>query len=243
MKNQAVVFIVLMSVSLTASTLPIRHSESVTSIQKKIAKISGTVSDPLGAVVRGARVSAKSTSFAREAVTDAAGQYELQLPADTYVIEVWSPGFCRARRAAFRFEGQTDVKFVFQLLVCASHGPRPTNFETLELGRATPEPRDVLIEFGKRAQILNGIQYDGTVSEINYYDRDTNQTQRLQSYVRVTATHNCWTVSARRMVLDEKSLRLLAQGDVLIVDGHRETKASNAEIDFSLTNPIVNVRQ
>ncbi len=60
------------------------------------AAITGTVSDPSGAVIAGAKVSVtqKATAFKREDVTNSAGQFNFpSLPPATYTVSVATPGF------------------------------------------------------------------------------------------------------------------------------------------------------
>ena len=64
--------------------------------QAPAAVLSGTVTDPAGKAVAGARVSAKNTvtGSATEAVTDSAGHYDgLSLPPGDYEVSVAAPGF------------------------------------------------------------------------------------------------------------------------------------------------------
>jgi protocatechuate 3,4-dioxygenase beta subunit len=64
--------------------------------QVPAAVLSGTVTDPAGKAVPGARVSAKNTSTgsATETVTDSAGRYDgLNLAPGDYEISVAAPGF------------------------------------------------------------------------------------------------------------------------------------------------------
>lgn len=82
------------------------------------ASVSGTVTDPSGAVVGGARVAANSveTGAIRAAVTDAAGRYQLlALPAGRYEIRVTKPGFAEDVREGVQFAVAQDAVLDFSL--------------------------------------------------------------------------------------------------------------------------------
>src|SRR5437762_10050532 len=81
------------------------------------AKVSGTVSDPSGAVVPNASVTIRNqqTSQARSAKTDSAGGYEFSfLPIGSYSLSVEATGFQKAEVAPFPLsvdqEARVDVK-------------------------------------------------------------------------------------------------------------------------------------
>src|ERR1700746_1114994 len=64
--------------------------------QTETGQISGTITDPSGAVVSGAKVTAKSvtTGLTREATTNSAGFYSIAgLKPDTYDVRIEGKGF------------------------------------------------------------------------------------------------------------------------------------------------------
>lgn len=218
------------------------HGWSIGAIHQKTARVAGTVFDPSGAVVVNAKVSVRGSSFEKETATNEEGQYQLELPPGMYSIEVRRMGFCLARRASFKSRPQIKVKFDFTLLVCPSHGEGPMRYESFALKSDPSEPPDFLIRFGKRIDKQDTIEFEGALTEIAYYDSDTKVTDRSQNYVNVAVTYDGWTISAKHLTLNKRTLRLGVEEDVVISDGTRETKGTRAEIDFSLTNPVVNVK-
>jgi TonB family protein len=88
-------------VSKPSRRTPVReHSAPVEEPQAGSA-ISGSVYDPSGAVIPGARITLKSTGSSNEeaALADTAGNYKLQaIPAGEYVLNVRSPGFAVYQR-------------------------------------------------------------------------------------------------------------------------------------------------
>ena len=69
--------------------------------QAETGRISGTVSDPTGAIITGAKVTAKNTGTnqAREATTSSAGEFTItNLPSGSYVVTVSAPGFSEFKK-------------------------------------------------------------------------------------------------------------------------------------------------
>src|SRR5947209_14469940 len=83
--------------------------------------ISGTVTDPKGAVVVGATVTvtdAAGQPAHAPVQTDAQGRYKIEgLPAGTYVVTVSSKGFKEARREQLSVEAGETAAVNFQLEV------------------------------------------------------------------------------------------------------------------------------
>jgi len=217
------------------------HGWPLGAIHQKAARVAGTVFDPIGAVVVDAKVAVRGSSFERETATNGEGQYEIELPPGIYLIEVRSPGFCRARRASFRARPQIKVNFDFTLLICPSHSEGPMSYEPIALKSELSEPTELMIQFGKRTDRLDTIEFEGALTQITYYDSDTKITDRRQIYLNVTVTYDGWTISASRLTLNKRTLRLELSGDVAILDGVRETKVKSAEVDFALPTPVVKV--
>ena len=81
--------------------------------QTEDGQISGTVKDPTGAVVSGAKVTVKSvnTGFTREATTNSSGLYTIPtLRPDTYEVTVEASGFQKyIQRIEVAVGSQNDV--------------------------------------------------------------------------------------------------------------------------------------
>src|ERR1051325_8856400 len=81
------------------SILLILFATTLTFAQTFRGTILGTVSDPNGAVVAGAKVTARNTStgLERSTTTDEAGNYTIpELPIGTYEVRVEQTGFANA---------------------------------------------------------------------------------------------------------------------------------------------------
>jgi hypothetical protein len=59
----------------------------------KQVTLSGTVSDPSGAIIPNANIHVENAKLHRDAVSDAAGHFSLSLPAGTYSITILAPSF------------------------------------------------------------------------------------------------------------------------------------------------------
>jgi hypothetical protein len=85
--------------------------------------ITGTVTDPAGAVIASAPVEAKSetTGITYPAATSTTGNYTLsELPVGTYDVSVSAPGFKKATRAGVQVTAFTTFRVDFQLEVGAA---------------------------------------------------------------------------------------------------------------------------
>jgi hypothetical protein len=85
--------------------------------------ITGTVTDPAGAVVANAPIEAKNTgtSAVYPAATSATGNYTLsELPIGTYDISVTAPGFKKETRTGIQVQAQTTFRVDFTLQVGAA---------------------------------------------------------------------------------------------------------------------------
>jgi hypothetical protein len=102
--------------------------------QSVTAAITGTVTDPSGAVVNGAHVVARnlSTGVETTATTNDAGSYRIDyLPIGQYVATITAPGFTKASIPAFTLEALQTATFNVKLTVGAES-------TTLEVTAATP---------------------------------------------------------------------------------------------------------
>jgi hypothetical protein len=95
---------------------------TTTAVASVTGSISGTVSDPAGAVIPGASVTAMDnrTGVLHEVVTDQKGFYSfLALPVGTYAIGVRKAGFKEARETGIVIDANSAVRFDVRLQVGA----------------------------------------------------------------------------------------------------------------------------
>ena len=83
-------------------------------------EIAGTVTDPQGALVVGAQVTATGAQKTASATTDAQGRYKISdLPADTYTVSVTAPGFAETKQEGVKVEDGKTATANVQLRVAA----------------------------------------------------------------------------------------------------------------------------
>jgi hypothetical protein len=102
--------------------------------QSVTAAITGTITDPSGAVVSGAHVAARnlSTGVETSAATNDSGSYRIEfLPIGQYVATITAPGFAKASIPPFTLEALQTATFNVRLSVGAES-------TTLEVTAATP---------------------------------------------------------------------------------------------------------
>jgi hypothetical protein len=112
-----------------AVLLLIVFSVSYSPAQVSTAELSGTVTDPTGAVIGQAKITATNadTGVSREASSDSAGNYIMTLlPPDNYNISVEAQGFRRVRENGVALEVNQRAKVDF----------------TLEVGQVNETPKD-----------------------------------------------------------------------------------------------------
>ncbi len=106
-------FICLLALLLLGGRTPLRG-------QSIFGTITGTVTDPSGAVIPGATVTLKSATSGdvRHTVTNADGYYSFSsVPAGTYSLTVQSTGFQKAVTEGIELRGASSLSFPFKLRV------------------------------------------------------------------------------------------------------------------------------
>src|SRR5262249_9134592 len=94
--------------------------------------ITGTVTDPAGAVIAGAPVEAKNTqtSTVYPVATSGTGNYTIaQLPVGTYEISVTAPGFKKSVRTGIEVQASVTLRADFSMEVGATNESVTVNAE------------------------------------------------------------------------------------------------------------------
>ncbi len=120
--------------------LPLAATAQVTT-----ATIVGTISDPSGAVLPGAQITARNveTGLTRVVSSSEVGAYRVEfLPVGNYVLEVTAPGFKKASRSGIELQVNDTVRVDIPLTVgqvsetvLVSEAPPEVNTSTVEVGR------------------------------------------------------------------------------------------------------------
>ncbi len=109
------------------------------------ATIVGTISDPSGAVLPGAQITARNveTGLTRDVTSSEVGAYRIEfLPVGNYVVEVTAPGFKTASRSGIELQVNDTVRVDVTLVVgqvsetvTVNEAPPEVNTSTVEVGR------------------------------------------------------------------------------------------------------------
>jgi hypothetical protein len=213
-----------------------------------------------GATVTVSNVS--SDSDQREAVTDKAGRYAMDLPEGTYKIHfAWVDGGCSiVRRAPFNLGAGEHLSFDFVTMHCPStegkaeiplEEEKPAYSSSLDVPWAKQndayreqvipaEPGhwpEIIVSFGK---------YDNQVDEIRYFPmyqmapKDAPAaTAPLPLSLPVTVTVDRYTLQAMEVGLDKKAMVFTAKGVVFISDGRSGKMGNWATLSFVAGQPIL----
>jgi len=150
------------------------------------ATLSGTISDPSGAVIPGAQVSIRNTAtgLAKETIADSTGFYTLpNLPAGTYEIKVTANGFNTAVESNVTLGVGAQLTLKIPLKVGETR-------QTLTVTEAAP-----LIEFS--SSTLKGEIESQTVRELPLNGRDWTSLATLQPGVNQIETQMSFDTAAR----------------------------------------------
>jgi hypothetical protein len=124
--------------------------------------ISGTISDPAGAVIPGASVTAieNETGIHHDVVTDQKGFYSfLALPVGTYTVLVQSAGFKEARRTGIVIDANSAVRADLRLEVGAIHEEMTVSSSAVQVETTNTQMGEVIGSAKMESLPLNGRSY------------------------------------------------------------------------------------
>ncbi len=220
----------LISVSLSARAQAARD--------EPIGHLRGTIADPTGAVVPGAKVFFKSNIANYSVTTAANGTYETQLPVGTYGIEVRKPGLCY-RRAQFRLPASAPLTINAVVTACVI-----ADVVTLENGKGTWRDQ---IRPAYKAELILIPDSSAQPLELLITYASREQDADITTYTEngapdVVVTYDNLTVYARRVRFDRRALRIYAEGSVVVEDGTGRSTGERAVLAFEQGNPTVEVK-
>jgi hypothetical protein len=85
--------------------------QAVPPVQAPTFHIQGTVTDPIGSVIRNAKITFLSKKRTETVVTDDTGRYSAELPLGDYTMNAHSTGFETYRRPPFRVLSPASLVF------------------------------------------------------------------------------------------------------------------------------------
>jgi hypothetical protein len=183
----------------------------------------GMVMDVTEAAIPGASVVVKGLKAKRQIVSDSSGRYSVALPAGVYEVTTEANGFHRSRRALFRIQGGTQTIIDIRLVPSGiqSDGQSPLSqlgYETFATPNSRGERLELLIEFGTRKEHSGIIEYRGA-----------------------SVTHDDLSVIADRVFLDQASLKVQVEGNVVVKRGERLVRVRRATLNFRSGDPTINL--
>jgi Carboxypeptidase regulatory-like domain len=220
----------LMSVSLSAHAQAVRDEPT--------GHLRGTVADPTGAVVPGAKVLFKSNVANYSVTTAANGTYDTQLPVGTYGIDVRKPGLCY-QRAQFRLLASAPLTINAVVTACAI-----ADVVTLENGKGTARD-EIRPAYRAESVLIPDSSTQPLEMLITYASREEDAdvtTYTGNGAPEVVATYDNLTVYARRVRFDRKALRIYAEGSVVVEDGTGRSTGERAALAFEQGKATVEVK-
>lgn len=181
--------------------------------------IKGTLTDPVGAVIPGAKVSFHGTSASKTVSTNDAGRYEADLPFGVYTMSAQSPGFRMYRRPPFRVTSKISVSFDIILPVEKYVDPIVISSS----GAATPDEEGSPSYYGEES--FPAASEDGVPFQvyIRYMTRATTDSTYIYSGEKtpyedpVFMAYNLFSLQADQVTYHAKSRTVEASGNVVFV--------------------------
>ena len=126
-------------------------------------KILGTVVDPTGAIVPGAKVTLRNlnTGLSRQLQTDASGSYEFLLVpiGEKYVVEVEAAGFEQAVEQGITLTVNQDFRADFQLKIGSAMQKVEVSAAAAQVETTSTQLGDVIVSNKMETLPLNGRSY------------------------------------------------------------------------------------
>lgn len=195
------------------------------------------------AVISKVKVVFSSGDSKYEVTTNDEGSYEIYLPPNIYQVTSEAIGFCPVQRASFYVKPLSKQRLNLNLYVCGiesgftvdNKGKFISEFcrlvpqfktESFLLSKSSNALPNLHITFSGRKESGNVIEYGKVM------DSDS---------LGVNVTYDLLTLLADKAYLDKKTLKLTAEGNVIIEDGKQLYNFSHVEIDFKAKDPVASI--
>jgi hypothetical protein len=226
---------------------------------RPVGRLTGAVVDINEARMAGASVIITGGGVTRTINTDEEGMYRIELPPGIYRLRVESTGFCPARRAAIYVRLSTVTTFNFSLIPCALSNDLtiadgryegevdryrdPFKEEVFPLTRSAGAPLELLVRYGRRREVQNVIEYQGTTVSYDEYADNPAGSVRRSRYLGATISYNSLMIRGDRVRLDPRTLLLEAEGNVIVDDVKRHARVRRAVVDLRAGEPRLELTQ
>jgi hypothetical protein len=190
-------------------------------IDEASAEVTGVVTDILDGRIPKAVLIFESGGQSYRVGTGLDGAYSIRLKPNTYTVSISYSGFCRFRRAAFMVKKNFQIRFDFQLWVCASD----SSYNFIELQPVPNTRLKPLVLFGET-------HTEGTIQTFT-------QVVLMAEKYPVVLTYNLLTVRANHLSYERSKHLLWAEGDVIWQNGKNEGRGKSVQIWLNGREPKV----
>jgi hypothetical protein len=250
---KAITVLLFISLLLVADGHSRQEPPAPSSTTQQTALVRGVLTDFLtGAGVGGATVLfERATGTQKEVISGKDGSYEALVPVDVYSITVRRLTYCSGRRAATHIGALPETKFDFVLAPCPTEevgilvngrltgeearAVNPFNYDSFKVRS------ELLLRFGTKRESLKIIDYQGVRLRHAVRDRNSKEVKDEYAYVGVMLSYELLTVYADKVKLTKESFEVEAQGNVIVEDAGKRTKANAVRITLRGDKPVIEI--
>jgi carboxypeptidase family protein len=195
--------------------------------QPRTFHVKGTITDPIEAVIQGAKVTFESGQLKKSLITSGAGIYEADLPAGDYTMTARVSGFRLYRRRLFRVRAPADLIFDVRLqlgrcgdMVFTNRSGRPPTDAEIYAATESCRYEDLFPLSPHRDQLQLSIQYETRAEAANVFSYSGASREDP-----VSLSYNLFSLRADRVVYNVREKTLEAQGNVVMEDESGKRRA------------------
>jgi hypothetical protein len=198
--------------------------------------VKGTLTDPLGAVIPGAKVTFQSEQKSKTVATNEAGRYEADLPFGVYTMTAQRAGHRSYRRPPFRVASSASVRFdiilpvgriVDHVVVNSSGAPVTPG----EWAAALKNPLPYYGEESFSASSDDGVPFQLYIRYMRRAATDgtyTYEDEKLPYEDPVFVAYNLFSLQADHVVYNVKFRTVEAIGNVVVVNESGATQRAES---------------
>ena len=199
--------------------------------QPQTVHVTGTITDPSGAVIHRAKVTFQGKHLYRTVTTNDLGVYAADLPIGDYTMTALSLGFKPYHRPMFRMTPVTSLTFNVTLPVQST-----CDIEVVRTSTPVPPSATAMKELCLRDEFFPIPSRDGVPFQlyIRYVKRTvvrdtyTYTCEKMPNEDPVFVAYNLFSLQADEVFYDAKSRTIKADGNVVAIDESGATQRANS---------------